>query len=82
MCTDAGFMVRELGIGVNPTVLSDQNNGRTDRVVVEWELHGLSEAMAVDRKVERCSDNLTPASTDPDIRLTGLIEYSLPENAK
>ncbi|MFP6568047.1 MAG: hypothetical protein VB961_12295 [Dehalococcoidia bacterium] len=32
---------------MKPKVLSDLNGGRTDRVVVEWELEDLSEAMAV-----------------------------------
>ena len=32
---------------MKPKVLSDLNGGRTDRVVVEWELEDLSEATAV-----------------------------------
>ena len=32
---------------MKPKVLSDLNGGRTDRVVVEWELEDLSEAIAV-----------------------------------
>ena len=32
---------------MKPKVLSALTGGRTDRVVVEWELEGLSEAMAV-----------------------------------
>ena len=47
ICADTSFMVRGLCIAVKPKVLSDLNGGRTDRVVVEWELEGLSEAMAV-----------------------------------
>ena len=47
ICADTSFMGRGLGIAVKPKVLSDLNGGRTDRVVVEWEFEGLSEATAV-----------------------------------
>ena len=47
ICADPSFMVRGLGIAVKLKVLSDLNGGRTDRVVVEWELEDLSEGMAV-----------------------------------
>ena len=47
ICADTSFMVRGLGIAGKLKVLSDLNGGRTDRVVVEWELEDLSEAMAV-----------------------------------
>jgi len=47
ICADTSFMGRGLGIAVKPKVLSDLNGGRTDRVVVEWELEDLSEATAV-----------------------------------
>ena len=47
ICADTSFMIRGLGIAVKLKVLSDLNGGRTDRVVVEWELEDLSEAMAV-----------------------------------
>ena len=42
---------------MKPKVLSDLNGGRTERVVVEWELEDLSEAMAVDSEWDEDVDS-------------------------
>ena len=75
ICTDASFMVRGLGIAVKPKVLSDLNSGRTDRVVIEWELEDLSETMAVEE--ERDDDTESQEEYEGWFdRLSQIIDYA------
>lgn len=75
MCTDASFMVRGLGIAVKPRVLSDLNSGRTDRVVIEWELEDLSETMAVESERDEDVDSQEEYE-DWFERLSEIIDYA------
>ena len=45
ICHDENFNVCALGIGIKPRVLSDFNDGRTDRTVMEWEAESISKLM-------------------------------------
>ena len=75
ICTDAGFMVRGLGIAVKPKVLSDLNSGRTDRVVIEWELEDLSETMAVEGERDEDAESQEEYE-DWFGRLSQIIDYA------
>ena len=70
---------------MKPKVLSDLNGGRTDRVVVEWELEDLSEALAVgsewdedvgsQKNMQTGLSDYRKLSTTPKSRFGKLIEY-------
>ena len=44
---EGNMMARGAGMAIKPRILSDYLSGRTDRIVVEWEVESLQELEAV-----------------------------------
>lgn len=73
------MMARGSGLAIRPRILSDFQSGRTDRVVMEWEVEEVGELLAFE-------DEMMAYLEDEDTfrewfsKLTDLIHYAEVEN--
>ena len=73
------FMARGEGLAIRPRVLSDFQSGRTDRVIMEWEVEDMAELQAFWDEMSAYPE-MAMTFQEWFTKLTELIHYAEVEN--